>query len=450
MAEAGSFLEILKREWGDGPYPGDEHGGAAGSEGQGPPQGVPGEFWFATGIECSYPMAMGANGSVVRRDLLEECGHYKYWQTDLNLVRDLGLRYLRYGLPYHRVSLARDRYDWEFADLVMAEMRRLGITPILDLLHFGVPDWLGSFQNPELPVEFARYARAVAARYPWVRFYTPVNEIYVAARYSGKEGLWNERLKTDRGFVTALKHLAAANILAQIEIATLRPDMVIVQSESAEFTHDMRAVVDPMVTRENKLRFLSLDLLYAHLPDTEVGLYMIDNGLTRDEYDWFMKGQPPGYQVMGNDYYGRNEHLVLPDGSRCEGEDVAGWYGITRMYYERYLKPVMHTETNVFDPEKAPIWLWKQFRNIMRMREDNIPVVGFTWYSLTDQVDWDITLAEKRDKVNECGLYDLDRNPRPVSHAYRQLLAEHGHIGIVPRAPMLALTDRPADLKMQL
>ena len=51
------------------------------------------------------------------------------------------------------------------------------------------------------------YAAAVAARYPWIRHYTPVNEIYVTARLSAKEGLWNEQSRTDRGFVTALKNL---------------------------------------------------------------------------------------------------------------------------------------------------------------------------------------------------------------------------------------------------
>ena len=56
-------------------------------------------------------------------------------------------------------------YDWEFADQVMAEMRRLGITPILDLMHFGVPDWLGNYQNPELPVHFAEDPEPLAKRY---------------------------------------------------------------------------------------------------------------------------------------------------------------------------------------------------------------------------------------------------------------------------------------------
>ena len=35
--------------------------------------------------------------------------------------------------------------------------------------------------------------------------------------------------------------------------------------------------------------------------------YLYDNGMTRREYDRFMAGEPPGYQIMGNDYYGRNE-----------------------------------------------------------------------------------------------------------------------------------------------
>ena len=111
----------------------------------------------------------------------------------------------------------------------------------------------------------------------------------------------------------------------------------------------------------------------------------------------------------------RNEHILLPGGKIIESEDVLGWYQITKQYYERYKKPVMYTETNDFDPEKAPTWLWKQWINILKMRKDGVPVLGFTWYSLIDQVDWDIELAEKRGVINACGLYDMQRRPRPVA-----------------------------------
>jgi hypothetical protein len=51
-------------------------------------------------------------------------------------------------------------------------------------------------------------------------------------------------------------------------------------------------------------------------------------------------------------------------------------------------------------------------------------VVGFTWYSLTDQVDWDTALRETNGNVNPLGLYDLDRNIRRVGRAYKQLIAD--------------------------
>lgn len=41
---------------------------------------------------------------------------------------------------------------------------------------------------------------------------------------------------------------------------------------------------------------------------------------------------------------------------------------------------------------------------------------------LTDQVDWDSALREDNGNVNALGLYDLDRNIRPVGEAYRRLI----------------------------
>jgi hypothetical protein len=51
-------------------------------------------------------------------------------------------------------------------------------------------------------------------------------------------------------------------------------------------------------------------------------------------------------------------------------------------------------------------------------------VLGFTWYSLIDQVDWDSSLRTDRGRVNPRGLYDLHRKPRAVGRAFRQLVAD--------------------------
>ena len=105
------------------------------------PTRLPGRFAFATGIECSYPTIADARGRSVRIDQLDKTFHYRHWREDLRLVREeLGLTYLRYGPPLHRTFTGPGRYDWSFADDVFAEIERLGIVPIVDLCHFGLPD----------------------------------------------------------------------------------------------------------------------------------------------------------------------------------------------------------------------------------------------------------------------------------------------------------------------
>src|SRR3954453_12728498 len=151
-------------------------------------------FLFATGIENSAPTIQGGR---IRRDQMAECGHYDRWKEDLALVKELGCGVLRYGPQLHTTLRAPGVHDWSFADAGFAELRRLGIVPVVDLCHFGVPDFIGDFQNPDWPDHFARYASAFAGRFPWVQFYTPVNEIYVCAKLSTMDGLWNERRKAD-------------------------------------------------------------------------------------------------------------------------------------------------------------------------------------------------------------------------------------------------------------
>ncbi len=69
-------------------------------------------------------------------------------------------------------------------------------------------------------------------------------------------------------------------------------------------------------------------------------------------------------------------------------------------------------------------WLKKEWANVHRLKQDGVPMIGFTWYSLQDQVDWDTALRENNGRVNALGLCDLDRNIRPVGYEYRKLIEQ--------------------------
>jgi len=378
-------------------------------------------FMFATGIECSYPTVQGGRW---RMDEMQACGHYRHWRTDLALVREMGLRHLRYGPPLHLMLHAPRVVDWGFMDDVAEEMRRLQIEPIMDLCHFGLPGWLGDFQNPEVPQALAEYAAAFARRYPWVRMYTPVNEMYVCAKLSALEGLWNEQRRDERAFVTAVRHMARASVLMAQAIRAERPDAIFVNAESGEFFQP--CCPDPAVQRvaafENERRFLPLDLLYGRPVAPVMRAHLAEHGMPEDEYDWFMRQNVRDRAILGVDYYVWNEKLIDTRGHAQALGELFGWYVVAQEYWERYRRPLMHTETNHQDAREGPRWLWRQWHNVQLLRQSGVPIVGFTWYSLTDQVDWNIGLSDPQGNVNPVGLYDLNRDPRLVGQAYHHLI----------------------------
>lgn len=378
---------------------------------------------FATGIENSYPTIMLPDGTTKRVDELEKAKHYQFWKEDFQLVKDSGIEFLRYGPPYFSTHLAPGVYDWHFTDITFREMKRLGITPIVDLCHFGVPDWLGNFQNPDFPIHFAEYASAFANRFPDLKYYTPVNEIFIAAMFSAQYGWWNERKADDRSYVTAIKNLCKANLLAMTEILKVQPQAVFIQSESCEYFHAEDESCKAQADFLNEKRFLSLDLTVAHPSSAAMQQYLLNNGMSKEEYSWFRNNPCQGSCIVGTDYYITNEHMVHPNGHTSASGDLCGYYKVAHQYYDRYRLPMMHTETNMREPHSLE-WLKKQWADLYRLRMDGVPILGFTWYSLIDQVDWDTALREDNGRINSLGMYDMDRNIREVGTAYQSLIKE--------------------------
>lgn len=375
---------------------------------------------FATGIENSYPTI--ADG--VRIDQMEKCGHYERWEEDFQLVADLGIHYLRWGPALHKTFLGPGKYEWDWFDDCMARLRELNIQPILDLCHFGVPDWIGNFQNSDFAPYFEEYSREVARRYPYVKYWTPVNEILITTLFSAKYGWWNERLTTDEAFVRATVNVCKANLYGMRAIIASVPDAVFVQSESSEYTHPSSPRLVKDAWFYNQRRFIPLDLTYGQQVSAAMYRYLMANGMTEADYDYFMNHNYRFRCIMGTDYYVTNEHLLLPDGTTVASGEFFGYYVIAKQYYDRYGIPLMHTETNIREEQGSVQWLWKEWNTMLRLRQDGVPIVGFTWYSLCDQIDWHIALREELNEVHPVGLYDLDRKIRKVGNHYRQLIGE--------------------------
>jgi beta-glucosidase len=391
------------------------------------------ELLFATGIENSYPRT--ADG--VRVDEMDASGHSTRWREDFELARGAGVHALRYGPAWYRTNPAPGRYDWSSADDQMQWLRGSGLTVIADLCHFGTPDWIGGFQDPALPIHHAAYARAFARRFPWIRHFTPVNEIFVAATFSAMFGWWNECLTDPIAFARALRHLCLAHELAVEAILEERPDAIIVQAESVENFEPANSSTGAASGAAfwNAARFAALDLTLGRMPAPEIRDLLAEAGMTTGDYAYFREPRAAGRRWLGVDYYVTSEHTVFADGSSETATQRAGLAAVAGAYHERYGLPLFITETSR-DSALAVDWLGEQWGEVRQLAARGVPIVGFTWFPLIDSVDWQHALRVRRGDVDAIGLHGLNRAPHAVAGAYAELIASAG------RTPLVALSRR--------
>ena len=302
-------------------------------------------FLFATGIENSAPTIQGGR---VRRDQMAECGHYDRWREDFALVQEIGcdVAALRPAAAHH--AARPGLHDWSFADESFAELRRLGICRS-STLPFRRARLDRRFPEPGLPASCSPTTPAPSPRrFPWVQLYTPVNEMFITAVFSAQYGWWNEQRHDDRSYVTAIKNIVRANVLAMREILKVRPDAIFIQSESTEHFHPEcpRALAACRAPQRRALPHARPELR----PPRRQRDVRVPDGQRHDAGGVpFLPASTAckRHCVMGNDWYVTNEHLMNADGhSRWAGE-VFGYDTVTRDYHARYGLPVMHTETNM-------------------------------------------------------------------------------------------------------
>nr|WP_290930001.1 hypothetical protein [Haliscomenobacter sp.] len=77
------------------------------------------KFMFATGIENSYPTILLPDGTTKRVDEMEKTGHYLHWEKDFDLVKEMGIEFLRYGPPYYKTHTAPGTFDWSLRMLLL-------------------------------------------------------------------------------------------------------------------------------------------------------------------------------------------------------------------------------------------------------------------------------------------------------------------------------------------
>ncbi len=391
------------------------------------PSAPPLEMWG--GLECSV-VRVGDDW----RDQLAETGHDRR-DGDLDAVAGLGVRTLRYSVPWERVSpLRADATDWARPDARLGRMRAMGLRPVLGLLHHGSGPARTQLLDPGFPEALADYAGRAAERYPWVEDWVPVNEPLTTARFSGLYGHWFPHLRDYGATLRMVVNQCRGVLLSMRAIRARIPGARLVQTEDIGRVFSTARMAGQAV-HENERRWLSFDLLLgrvgrdhpwwgwllgAGVPERHLAEFLDGDGapdllgvnhyLTSDRFlDHRLHLHHPGtHGGNGRQGYADTEAFRAPDVPEAEVGPAPRLLEV----WARYRRPMAVTEAQNGgpDPAERALWLLDVWDAALAARAAGADLRAVTAWSLFGAVDWD-SLLRRRGGSYEAGAFDAARDP---------------------------------------
>lgn len=387
------------------------------------------EIWG--GVECSV---VRVNDSV--NDQLLQSNHENR-ATDLELFNELKIKKIRYPLLWEKYA-AGGKDFFNLHEFRLNKLLELGIQPIIGLMHHGSGPFVTNLYDPDFPKLLADFAHKVAIRFPWIEFFTPVNEPLTTARFSGLYGIWYPHKKDNLSFLKILINELKGILLSMLAANEFNPKAKLVQTE------DLCRVYSTVSLKyqadfENTRRWLTYDILLGKFtPDHPLWNFVVDCGIPEEDLYYFIgnKIQPAiagfNYYVTSerfldhrkyiypSNYHGRNSFEEYADVEAVRANLSSGLdlNGILQEAWERYHLPIALTEIHMgCSREEQLRWFYDAYRTGVELKNKGVDFRAVTAWSFLGSFDWNSLLCSTN-KYYESGVYDLrSGKPRPTALA---------------------------------
>ena len=400
------------------------------------PASSPLQLWG--GLECTVNRVRDQYFSQMERN-----GHAERLQ-DLERFASLGIRAIRYPVLWERTAPdGIDSADWSWSDERLPVLQQLGVTPIVGLVHHGSGPRHTSLMSPDFAEKLAEYAGAVARRYPWVEYWTPVNEPCTTARFSGLNGVWYPHDTSEDGFIRALINQCRAVVLSMRAIREVNPNAKLVQTDDLSRTYGTPEMAE-IANFFNERRWLAWDMLCGKIdPGHALWDYLLENGAGADELLWFKENNCPP-DIIGVNYYITSErwldHRVerYPESHRTHYRGVPhadiecprvlatptpGIGPLLQETWDRYGLPVAVTEAHIdANREDQLRWLVEIWNAAKKVQQGGADIRAVTVWALLGSFDWNCLVTECKGYY-EPGPFDV-RGPQPRPTAVANLMRE--------------------------
>jgi dTDP-4-dehydrorhamnose reductase len=277
-----------------------------------------------------------------------------------------------------------------------------------------------------------------ASEFPWVQYYTPINEPLTTARFSGLYGLWYPHHANDISFLRMLINQVKAIKESMRAIRRVNPYAQLIQTEDLAKTHST-SLLQYQADFENDRRWLSYDLLTGKIDESHpLWKYLISNGITIYELEKLQE-DPCQPSIAGFNYYPTSERYLDENlnlyPQRIHGGNAFHNYADTEAIripdlegtgrktllkeaWDRYKIPLALTEVHLgCHREEQLRWLYETWTESLELVKEGVNIKAITSWSLLGAFNWNSLLVENQDYY-ESGAFDIrSGNPRPTAVA---------------------------------
>jgi dTDP-4-dehydrorhamnose reductase len=395
----------------------------------------------------------GIEGTINRvrdayHDQSEYSGHYTR-EGDIDLIASLGIKMLRYPVLWEKHQPQKDTViDWVFVEKNLNRLKELKVEPIAGLVHHGSGPVYVNFFDGSFEEGVANYARLVAEKFPWLEYYTPVNEPLTTARFCGLYGHWYPHKADDYSFYKILLSELKATVMAMKAIREINPNAKLIQTEDLAKCYST-PLLKYQADFENDRRWISYDLLCGRVDSKhpmwkflteEVGLTAAELNYFRDNYciphvcgfnyyltserylDHHMSKYPKQYHGgNGKHRYADIETVLIPL------KEESGPYLLLKEAYEHLQLPLAITECHLHSTREEQMrWFNEMWETVNELKADGVDIRALTAWAIFGLHGWNKLVTEPWGTY-EPGVFNLSTGcPRPTALARLiQVLTKH-------------------------
>ena len=383
------------------------------------------EIW--AGIECTINRLK--SGYI---DQLALSGHYER-EDDLDAIAEMGITTLRFPILWEKHQPNKNSpIDFSWAEKKLLRLKELNIEPIAGLLHHGSGPAFTDLLDPKFPELLASYAKAVATKFPWIKYYTPVNEPLTTARFSGLYGIWYPHKKNDVSYVKMLLNQLKGIVLSIQEIRKINPDVKLVQTEDLGKTYSTK-LLDYQARFENHRRWLTYDILCGQFTEEHpLWKYFIRLGISVKTMDFFLRNVCCP-DIMGVNHYVTSERYldhhtekypVSTHGGntlhnyadvelvRVPYDKPHGFKLLMKELWDRYRLPIVVTEAHLHcSREEQMKWFRELYDSSTELKKEGMDLRAVTAWSVLGAYGWSKLLTCENGEY-ERGTFDVSSGQR--------------------------------------